>query len=209
MSGSAIRVMVGYDGSVASGTAIEACARLLPVAHAQIGHLWTPPFASEQLRRRLWSGTRYVDAYVEAIGREGLREAEQVAGKGVALARTAGWTAESLVVRCYSGDGFELTQLARKLNADLLLVGSRGLGGTKALLGSVSDMAVHYTTQPVMVAPHPLLAADDGDLPLGPVLVAWDGCEECTRRGRALLAGPALHPCHRRSGCGSADPSGR
>jgi nucleotide-binding universal stress UspA family protein len=150
-------------------------ARLLPAAHAQIVHLWTPPFASDQLRRRLWKGTRQVDAYVAAVEREGRRESDRIAAMGVALAHAAGWTAEPLTVRCYGGDGFELTEVARKVDADVLLVGSRGLGGARAVLGSVSDMAVHYATQPILVAPYPLLASDENALAQGPILVAWDG----------------------------------
>lgn len=175
MGRSAVHVLVGYDGSLPSGAAIESCGRLLPAAHAQVAHLWTPPFASEQLRRRLWRGTRQVDAFVAAVEREGQRESDRIAAMGVTLAQAAGWTAEPTTVRCYGGEGFALTQLARKVDADLLLVGSRGLGGARAVLGSASDMVVHYATQPVLVAPYPLLAADADALAQGPVLVAWDG----------------------------------
>jgi nucleotide-binding universal stress UspA family protein len=56
-----------------------------------------------------------------------------------------------------------------------VLVGSRGLGGTQAVLGSVSDMVVHYCPRPVVVVPHPMLAAEYEALPAGPVLVGWDG----------------------------------
>ncbi|MEV4709557.1 universal stress protein [Actinoplanes sp. NPDC049316] len=180
MSGSAVRVVVGYDGSLPSGSAIENCARLLPAAHAQIAHLWTPPFASEQLRRRLWRGTRQVDTFVTAVEREGQRESDRIAAMGVALAQAAGWTAEPLTVRCYGGEGFALTELARKVDAEVLLIGSRGLGGTRAVLGSVSDMAVHYATQPILVAPYPLLATDEDALAQGPVLVGWDGSTGAT-----------------------------
>jgi hypothetical protein len=49
----AARVIVGYDGSLSASAAIEVGASLIPRADAWIGHLWTPPFASEALRRRL------------------------------------------------------------------------------------------------------------------------------------------------------------
>ena len=94
MNGPAVRVLAGYDGSLPSGAAIENCAQLLPAAHAHIVHLWTPPFASDQLRRRLWTGTRQVDAYVTAVEREGQRESDRIAAMGVVLAQAAGWTAE-------------------------------------------------------------------------------------------------------------------
>jgi nucleotide-binding universal stress UspA family protein len=168
-------VLVGYDGSLAAGTAIDVGSRLMPGTDVWVAHVWTPPFASEQLRRRLWRGTAHVNEFVEAVEHEGHLEADRIAAMGVALAQAAGWTAKPVVARAYSGEGLELTEIARKRDADLILVGSRGLGGARAVLGSVSDMTVHYATQPVVVVPYPLLAADYDALPGGPVLVGWDG----------------------------------
>jgi nucleotide-binding universal stress UspA family protein len=46
--------------------------------------------------------------------------------------------------------------------ADLLVVGSRGLGGFRGLLlGSVSQQCAHYAPCPVVIIPHP--RDDDGD----------------------------------------------
>jgi nucleotide-binding universal stress UspA family protein len=47
-------------------------------------------------------------------------------------------------------------------DADLLVVGSRGLGGFKSLLvGSVSRQVVHEATCPVVIVPHAELEASD------------------------------------------------
>jgi nucleotide-binding universal stress UspA family protein len=170
-----IRVLMGYDGSPAASAAIDAGAQLFPQAHAWIAHLWTPPFASTSLRQRLWTSTSHVNEFVEAVEREGEREAIRMAGMGVTLAGAAGWDAEPLVVRSDGGEGLRLAELAEKLDADLVLVGSRGLGGARAILGSVSDMVVHYTPRPVLVVPHPLLSAEYAALATGPVLVGFDG----------------------------------
>lgn len=187
----AIRVLVGYDGSPAANAAIDAAAQLFPQARALVAHLWTPPFASTSLRQRLWSGTRHVNEFVETVEREGEREAERMATMGVILARAAGWDAEPLVVRSYGGEGLQLTELAEKVDADLVLVGSRGLGGARAVLGSVSDMVVHYTPRPVLVVPHPLLIAEYGALANGPVLVGFDGSAGAQT---ALASAVALFP---------------
>lgn len=186
-----VRLLVGYDGSPPSSAAIDAGAALFPGAHVWITHLWTPPFASESLRRRLWTGTRHVDDFVLAVEREGEREAERVAGNGVTLARAAGWVAEPLVRRTYGGEGLQFGQLAVELDADLVLVGSRGLGGAKAVLGSVSDMAAHHTPRPVLVVSHPLLAAESAALAEGPVLVGWDGS---TGAGQAYAVARRFFP---------------
>ncbi|WP_431920935.1 universal stress protein [Nonomuraea jabiensis] len=171
----AIDVIVGYDGSPAAAAAIDTGAALFPQAHAWIMHLWTPPFASESLRQRLWTGAADINAFIEAIEREGEAEARRLAETGVRLARTAGWDAEPLVRRTYGGEGLYVAQLVQDMNADLVLLGSRGLGGARAVLGSVSDMVVHYTPRPVLVVPHPLLSAEQDVLANGPVLIGWDG----------------------------------
>jgi len=170
-----VRLVAGYDGSLPAGTAIEDAAALLPRAQAWITYLWAPPYTSEPLRHRLWTGRRGIDDFVAAIEREGAAEAARLAGMGVTLARAAGWEAEPLVEQSYGGDGLHLAELAEKLEPDLIVLGSRGLGGARAVLGSVSDMVVHYARQPVLVIPHPLLSTERAALKDGPVLVGWDG----------------------------------
>ncbi|GAA0505073.1 universal stress protein [Paractinoplanes deccanensis] len=170
-----LRVMAGYDGSVAAAEAIEVAAALMPGAHAWITYLWSPPFGNDVVRRRLWQGTRRVDDFVARAEREGGTEAERIAAIGVTLARAAGWQAEPLVERSYGGEGVQLAELAEKLDPDLLVLGSRGLSGARAVLGSVSDMAVHYAPRPTLVVPHPLFLAERGALGDGPIVVGWDG----------------------------------
>ncbi|MFG1609737.1 universal stress protein [Actinoplanes sp. NPDC049265] len=189
-----MRVLVGYDGSVPAGAAIEAGARLLPGAHARVAHVWTPPYASEQLRRRLWRGAGCVDEFVAAVEREGRCEADRIAATGVTLARAAGWPAEPFVARGFGGEGFQLTEMARAAGTDLMVLGARGLSGATAVLGSVSDMAVHYATQPVLVAPYPLLATEYRELAEGPALVGWDGSPGAEAALRAVIR---LLPRHR------------
>jgi nucleotide-binding universal stress UspA family protein len=89
----------------------------------------------------------------------------------------------------------EFTQLAEKIDPDLVLVGSRGLGGARAVLGSVSDMVVHHSPRPVLVASHPLLMADHAALADGPVLVGWDGSSGAKA---ALAAADRLFPTRER-----------
>ena len=92
-------VLVGYDGSPAAGAAIDVGAVLLPGARAWVTYLWVPPFASDEVRRRLWEGARDVNSLVELVEREGEREAQRIARMGVTLARAAGREAEPLLDR--------------------------------------------------------------------------------------------------------------
>lgn len=171
------RVVVGYDGSPAAGDAIAAGTRLVPGAQAWITYLWGPPFASERMRRRLWERAGNLDGLIELVEQEGRYEAERITGMGVTLARAGGWQTEALVQRCFGGEGLGLAQAAESVDANLVVVGARGLGGTEAMLGSVSDMTVHYGSRPVLVIPNPLLSAEYAALDAGPVVVGWDGSE--------------------------------
>ncbi|BCI51812.1 universal stress protein [Mycolicibacterium litorale] len=170
-----IGVLIGFDGSPAATAAVEVGGQLLPQAHAWVTHLWTPPFASEPLRRRLRASVGSATELVERTESEGEREAQRVAATGTTLARAAGLDAEPLVKRSWGGEGLVLAQLAEQVSADLVLVGSRGLGGAQAFLGSVSDTAVQYASRPTLVAPAPMLADEYDALADGPVIVGWDG----------------------------------
>jgi nucleotide-binding universal stress UspA family protein len=94
---------------------------------------------------------------------------------GVTVARAAGWDAEPFVKQSWAGEGLGLAQIAEERRPDVILVGSRGLSGTEAVLGSVSDIVVHHATRPVVVVPYPLLSAGHAALTDNPVLVGWDG----------------------------------
>ncbi len=168
-------MLVGDDGSPASAEAITVGASLRPATTAWIAHLWSPPLASPELFAHLRRRARNLDELLELIEAEGGAEARRLVATGVAVARANGWSADSVVRRTYGGEGFEMAALAEQLEADVIVVGSRGLGGTQALLGSVSDVIVHYATSPVLVVPCPLAAAAHDALAAGPVVVGWDG----------------------------------
>ncbi|MGU3586723.1 universal stress protein [Rhodococcus sp. C26F] len=170
-----VSAIVGYDGSLAANAAIEAGASLFPNAHGWITYLWAPPFASSKVRQRLHALAHNVDELSEMVQHEGEHEAQRLLTVGVALARTAGWDAEPLLKPTFSGEGPRLAQIADEMEVDLVLVGSRGLGNTQAMLGSVSDTVVRYSARPVLVVPYPMLAADYAALTDGPVTIGWDG----------------------------------
>jgi nucleotide-binding universal stress UspA family protein len=168
-------VIAGYDGSPQAGMAINAAAQLFPGAHARVAYMWTPPFADARLRKRLQAVAGNASELVELIEREGGREAHMIAAAGVALAAAAGWDAEPVVQQTYGGDGLRLAQLAEVVGADVVVVGARGLQGTDAFVGSVSDAALRDATCPVLVVPNPLLSHEYDALATGPVVVGHDG----------------------------------
>jgi len=80
-----------------------------------------------------------------------LRHANETVAIAIGLAHTAGVEAEAEVLE---GDPAKLiVELARLLDVDLIVVGSRGLGTVAgALLGSVSRDVLHHADRPVLVA---------------------------------------------------------
>jgi nucleotide-binding universal stress UspA family protein len=184
-------VLVGYDGSPQAANAIEIGARLLPDPAARVVHLWAPAFSSPELRRRLVRGAVSLDELAARVEREGAAEAERVAGDGVALARAAGWEAQPLVHRSYSDEGFELARLAERLRPAAVVVGARGLGGARAVLGSVSDTVAHYSPVPVLVVPHPMFGEEREAAAAGAVVVGDDGSDGARV---ALAAAASLFP---------------
>jgi nucleotide-binding universal stress UspA family protein len=174
-------LLVGFDGSPDAAGAIELGARLLPGRTATIAHLWAPPYARPELRSRVSRRTGSVKEMIELLEREARAEAERVAAEGVTLAIAAGWRAEPLVRRSLGGVGLELAELAEERMPAAVVVGSRGLTGVRAVLGSVSDEAVHASPAPVLVVPSFILTAEREAAASGPVLVGHDGSEGSER----------------------------
>jgi nucleotide-binding universal stress UspA family protein len=73
----------------------------------------------------------------------------------------------------------EILDLAEEIDADLIAVGSRGLGPMKRLaLGSVSEGIVHHSSRPVLVA-----RGGERAWPPARIVVGDDGSEDAKRAG--------------------------
>ena len=89
-----------------------------------------------------------------------LAEAREVAAEGAQLANEAGLKAEPATDEQGESVAEAILSSADKLDADMIVLGSRGLGGVGSLLlGSVSHRVLQHADRPVLVIPSAAVAA--------------------------------------------------
>lgn len=166
-------VLLAYDGSESSATAIAVAGRLLRGRQAVVCHAWvglsTAIFdaAPGELPGALREAALELDqAYLKA--------AEGVAAEGAQLARQAGFEARPLAVREERKTWRTLLAAADEAEASAIVVGAHRLSGIgRALLGSVSTAVLHHARRPVLIVPAVTVevACD------GPLLLCYDGSD--------------------------------
>ncbi|MEO8247113.1 MAG: universal stress protein [Chloroflexota bacterium] len=153
-----MRIVLGVDGSEPSRVAL----RLLSATE------WPRPLdvtlVAAHERPIDWTGTLPI-VFNEADEQQVRNELRRMLGDAAAGLRRLGATVSLEVHLGRPAD--VLLEVARRRSADLLVVGSRGLGAARsALLGSVSAHLVDHAPCPVLVARRPtvdrLLFATDG-----------------------------------------------
>lgn len=139
-------IVVGYDGSDASRAALELAGRhagpdgFIVIVHAYdlpADFLGAPNF-DDLLTKRQAHGQSLLDA-LPLLGDDALGETKcetELIGGPPAQA---------------------IAYVARARDADEIIVGARGLGRVRALLGSVSHELLHIADRPVVVIPSPAL----------------------------------------------------
>ena len=194
-------VLIAYDGSPISATAVRAAAILFPAARASVAVVPSEPTvrigtAVPMLPTMSPAAVRQA---IDELAAEARRQADETAGQAVEQARALGLDAEAVNVRPSAPAWAALLDAAHRLGADVLICGTRGRGAfTRALLGSTSSSLLHSTDVPLLVVP------DGGGALDGPVVAAFDGSEGATRAiqvaGR-LLTGRAAVVVHGWSHC--------
>lgn len=137
--------MVGYDGSDPARAALLFAARQAgPRGRVFIVHAYElpPDFLGSPFYDRLLAERRDRGA---ALLEELPLHDEALAGPVYEIELIGGPAAEAI------------TEVARTRNADQIVVGARGLGRVRALLGSVSHDLLHIADRPVVVIPAAVL----------------------------------------------------
>jgi nucleotide-binding universal stress UspA family protein len=146
------RILVATDGSEEAKLALTTSADLAKSTNSELHIAYVFPTAvqrpfpnpitsrpAEVLEHELEEAMGQAQSFLD-------REAEQVKGEGVEVADTH-------LVRGQPDK--ELVHLSEEIDAGLIVMGSRGLGGVRrALMGSVSDSVVRHAHCPVLVVRH-------------------------------------------------------
>jgi nucleotide-binding universal stress UspA family protein len=138
-------IVVGLDGSAGSVAALRFAIEEAQVRGAEIKAVsaWHVPMTAY--------GSGIAPAPVSVSDYEGLGKAAVDSALEKVAATVNGVTITSVV---REGQATEVLVSEAK-NADLLVVGSRGLGGLRGLLlGSVSQQCAQHAPCPVVVVPH-------------------------------------------------------
>ena len=157
-----MRVLVCYDGSADAKAAVDRAGQLMPGADATVLVIWETILETLTRTGSLGMGFGMVGGY-EDDGTDAALEqgALDTATDGTQRATSAGLVAKPRIVNRRDDIAADILAVAGEIDADVVVLGTRGRGGVKSLmLGSVSDAVLHHADRPVLVIPSRALAEE-------------------------------------------------
>jgi nucleotide-binding universal stress UspA family protein len=153
-------ILICFDGSDDSRSALEHAAELLGGQPATVLTVWEPFI--EVLTRTSFGVVPVASGLdIEEIDAATRAQAESLAEEGAELARQAGLDAQPRTCSQQSKVASAILAEAEAVSASAIVMGSRGLTGVKSLLlGSVSHAVIQHADRTVIVVPSPKIAAE-------------------------------------------------
>jgi nucleotide-binding universal stress UspA family protein len=145
-------VLLCYDGSEFATRAIGSAAELLRIGEARVVHVWDSWVANAPALAGVSGSVMGIAVELDEIADE--RSAD-VSARGVEEAALAGLAATAISESAKGPVWRSLLDIADRQQAAAIVLGSRGLGGLSAALGSVSNGVVHHSHRPVFIVPPP------------------------------------------------------
>ncbi len=153
-------ILICFDGSEDARSAIEHAATLLSGQPATVLTVWEP--FGEVLARTSFGVVPVASGLdIAEIDDATKAQAEKVAEEGAELARQAGFDARPRTCSQQGSVANAILDEAEEIDANAIVMGSRGLTGVKSvLLGSVSHGVIQRADRTVIVVPSPKIAAE-------------------------------------------------
>ncbi|MFT4393321.1 universal stress protein [Gordonia lacunae] len=149
-------LMIAYDGSPNADRAIRYAGHFLRAQSAVVVTAWQPGGMTPARMSTLAGGMQpFIDTQLDAGVDQALEdEAAAINERGVTLAAECGLTARGSLVEVESTVWGALVAAAEALDVDLLVTGTRGASGLKALLrSSVAERVLKHCHRPVFIVP--------------------------------------------------------
>jgi nucleotide-binding universal stress UspA family protein len=146
-------ILLCYDGSADSQAAAELVARLFAGMPLTVLTVWE---SFTDVLARTASGQPYAQGAVDVqqIDAGAQKQALATATEGAERAQGAETVAEARTEQRIGSVADTILSVAAEVDAEVLLLGTRGRGGLKSLfLGSVSHAVLHLAERPVLVVP--------------------------------------------------------
>lgn len=152
-------MLIAFDGSRNARRAVQYAARLLAANRALVLTVWSPLQRGSAPVRLDLDGPP--DPYDPVLAGEdadvALVDARRTNAEGLDLALSAGLAAEPLCVPVSPAGGTvwsTIIDTADKLDADLIVTGTRGTTGLRSLMqSSVADHVLRHGHRPVLIVP--------------------------------------------------------
>ena len=142
-------VVLCFDGSQDARFALQTAAGLFPDRRAVVLTVWQP---LSSLQSGMLGEPLAMMNPIE-VDREAAAEGERIADEGARLARAAGLDAAAFPVKASGPIWQMIVQAAANFNASVIVLGSRGLAGFRAMVfGSVSGAVIHHADRPTLIA---------------------------------------------------------
>ncbi|MDP9254937.1 MAG: universal stress protein [Actinomycetota bacterium] len=141
-------IMICYDGSEGASRAIEKAGELFPAHSAIVLHAWSPV----AIICAAYGGAVALPSYDDETLEQ---EATKIAEAGCRLARDGGLNARPEIAEVtYQGTWHTILDIADEYDAELIVLGARGLSAFKfIMLGSVSHSVTKHAHLPVLIVP--------------------------------------------------------
>lgn len=147
-------MLIAYDGSENAKRAVEYAGRFLSAPKAVVLTAWEP-MVRQAARLSGLSGVMQPewlpDEEIEDIA---YVDAKQINAEGVRRAKLAGLNAEPRTAECTSTIWNAIVDVADELNVDIIVAGTRGSTGIRALLhSSVAEAVLKHCHRPILLVP--------------------------------------------------------